>query len=98
MSNRIELEGRVIAPPELRVTPAGSPLLRLRVDCGERSGDLVMSVIMTGREARELAGQLSVGSLIRLTGSLRVQGGGSARSASRPLEVAAHEICLAQSG
>jgi primosomal replication protein N len=97
VSNKIELEGRVIAAPELRVTPAGTPLLRLRVDCGERRGDLVMPVIIAGDDARALAEQLRAGSIIRLTGALRVQGGGAARSTEvSVLEVAAHQIRLRQ--
>jgi len=80
VSNRIELEGRVVEQPELRVTPAGNPILRIRVDCGERPGDLVMPVIVAGDDARVLAGLLGVGSPIRLTGRLRLQGGRSARA------------------
>lgn len=98
MSNRIELEGRIIAAPELRVTPAGTPLLRLRIDCGERRGELVIPVVMAGDEARTLAEQMKVGSIIRLTGTLRVQGGVSTRSGGSALEIAAHEIRLARSG
>lgn len=97
MSNRIELEGRVVAAPELRVTPAGTPLLRLRVDCGERLGELLMPVIIAGNDARSLAVQLRAGSIIGLTGALRVQGGGTARSTGVPvLEITAHEIRLMQ--
>jgi primosomal replication protein N len=95
VSNRIELEGRVLAAPEFRVTPAGTPLLRLRVDCGERPGELVMPVIIAGDDARSLAEELRVGSTIRLTGALRVLGGGSARiSAVSMLEVAAQHVQL----
>jgi primosomal replication protein N len=95
--NRIELQGRVIAQPELRVTPAGNPLLRLRVDCGERPGELVMPVIVAGGEARVLAERLKVGSMVRLTGGLHVQSGRPSRSAGGPvLEITAHEICVEQ--
>jgi primosomal replication protein N len=68
VSNKIELEGRVITQPELRITPAGNPLLRFRVDCGERTGELVMPVVMAGGEARMLAEKLKAGSAIHLTG------------------------------
>jgi primosomal replication protein N len=97
VSNRIELEGRVIAAPELRVTPAGTPLLRLRVDCGERPGELVVPVIIAGDDARTLAEQLRAGSVISLTGALRVQGVGAARSTGvAVLEVAGHQVRLRQ--
>jgi primosomal replication protein N len=99
VSNKIELEGRIIAQPELRVTPAGTPLLRLRVDCGDHPGELVMPVIISGDEARALAGQLSAGSVVRLSGVLRVQLASPTRSAAGSvLEVAAHTIGSAQSG
>lgn len=94
MSNRIELDGRVITQPELRITPAGNPILRLRVDCGERIGELVMPVVMAGGEARLLVEQLKVGSAIHLTGSLRVQSGRSVRGANIAIEIAAHTIDL----
>ena len=94
MSNKIELEGRVITQPELRITPAGNPLLRLRVDCGERPGELVMPVVMAGGEARMLAEQLKPGSTIHLTGVLRLQSGRSVGGANGAIEIAAHKIDL----
>ena len=93
VSNKIELEGRVITQPELRVMPSGNPLLRLRVDCGERAGELEMAIVMVGGEARMLAEQLRVGSVIRLAGTLRVQGGRPMGGASAAIEIAAHSIC-----
>jgi primosomal replication protein N len=98
VSNRIDLEGRVIAQPELRVTPAGTPLLRLQVDCGDHPGELAMPVIMSGDEARVLARRLRVGSVIRLTGALRIRAAGSRASAGgSTVEVAAHAIISAHS-
>jgi primosomal replication protein N len=94
VSNKIELEGRVITQPELRITPAGNPLLRFRVDCGERTGELVMPVVMAGGEARMLAEKLKAGSAIHLTGGLRHQGGGSMGGANAAIEIAAHKIDL----
>ena len=45
VANRIELTGRVTRTPELRVTPAGTPVLNFSIECAEprkaqpRSGD-----------------------------------------------------------
>lgn len=95
MSNRIELEGRVVGQLELRVTPAGTPLLRLRIDCGDQPGELVMAVLMAGREARILAAQLKANSMVRLAGVLRVQKESPVRSPNGPaLVIMAHEIRL----
>jgi len=80
--------------PELRITPAGNPLLRLRVDCGERTGELVMPVVMAGGEARILAEQLKVGSAIHLTGALRLQSGRSVGAVHTAIEIAVHQIDL----
>jgi primosomal replication protein N len=99
VSNTIELDGRIIAQPELRVTPAGTPLLRLRVDCGEPPRELVMPVIMAGDGVRALAEQLRTAKAIHVIGVLRVQAASPGRSAAgSALEVVAHEIRLAPSG
>jgi hypothetical protein len=58
VANRIELLGRLINPPELRTTPAGTPFLRLLVDCGAADGELVLSVVMAGGGARGGAARL----------------------------------------
>lgn len=71
MAIRVELCGRLVKAPELRVTPAGSPLLRVAVDCGESEHELVMEVVMAGERARDLARALKGGSRIRAAGALR---------------------------
>jgi len=94
VSNKVELEGLVITQPVLRITPSGNPLLRLRVDCGERTGELVVPVVMAGDDARVLAAQLKVGSAIHLTGALRLQTGRPVGGAGSGIEIAAHTIDL----
>ena len=95
VSNQIELNGRIVSQPELRVTPSGHPLLRFRIDCGEREGELVMLVVMAGGEARNQADQLARGQCIRLTGALRPRGGRLASGTDSPaLEIAADVITV----
>ena len=71
VANRIELCGRLANPPSLRVTPAGTAVLNLVVDCGEQAGELRMPVVMAGESARKLAPRLSQGLVVRASGSLR---------------------------
>jgi primosomal replication protein N len=93
VANRIELRGKLTRAPLLRVTPAGTALLRLMVECGSPGSDLTVSVVMTGEQARTLAADLAVGRAIRATGSLRSIGGqgGQLRNS---IEVVADEIAL----
>jgi primosomal replication protein N len=71
VANRIELRGRLATPPSLRVTPAGTPVLSLVVDCGDRAGELQIPVVIAGEPARALASRLSQGLAVRAWGSLR---------------------------
>jgi len=70
VANRIELCGRLANPPALSVTPAGTPVLRLVVDCGATAGELLLAVVMTGEPARALAQSLKAGAEIRARGAL----------------------------
>jgi single-stranded DNA-binding protein len=93
VANRIELLGRLINPPELRTTPAGTPFLRLLVDCGAADGELVLSVVMAGNDARAVASQLKSGREVRATGALRtVRGRTRAGIALAGVEVLASDI------
>ncbi len=94
MANRIELCGRLANPPSLRVTPAGTAVLSLVVDCGDRAGALRMPIVMAGEPARELARRLSAGLAVRASGALRAT---PARSGAAGLgvEVIADAITLA---
>jgi primosomal replication protein N len=88
----IELCGRLANLSALRVTPAGTPVLKLSVDCGAKAGSLLMPVVITGEMARTVAAQLSAGVEVRVHGSLQQvprQG-----LASLGVEVVADEITL----
>ena len=88
MAARIELGGVLIAVPELRVTPAGTPILRLMVDCSDAPGELVLSVMMTGESVRAIATRLGIGSRVRVSGALRALRGRRAQA----FEVVADQI------
>ena len=99
VANRIELCGRLANPPSLRVTPAGTAVLNLVVDCGEKTGELRMPVVMAGESARTLAPRLSQGLMVRASGSLRpIHSRSRAGAASPGVEVIADEIALADAG
>jgi single-stranded DNA-binding protein len=79
--------------PQLRITPAGSALLRLVVDCGEPGGALALAIVMTGEAARLVAPRLHSGELVRVTGTLRaVKGRGGSGIVQMGIEVVAEEI------
>ncbi len=69
--NSIELWGRVAREPELRTTPAGTAILHLVVDCGQRAGEMTLAVVMTGEAAQRVRPSLRSGSQVRVKGSLR---------------------------
>jgi len=71
VATRIELTGRLIRKPEVRVTPAGTTTLSLELDCGEDRGRLVLKVVAVGAEVPTLARQLKAGGRVRALGALR---------------------------
>jgi primosomal replication protein N len=73
LTTRIELDGRLVRKPDLRVTPAGTHALRLEVDCGAARDHLLLEVVMVGAETPELSSRLRVGDQIRATGSIRAR-------------------------
>jgi len=85
VANRIELAGRVTRAPELRVTPAGTPVLNFSVECAEPPEKLSLEVVMTGEAARAIAAQLRRGSEVAVEGRLRA-------SAARAIAVAGVEV------
>jgi single-stranded DNA-binding protein len=92
-SNRIELWGRLVNPPELRTTPGGTPLLRLQVECGAPGEELRLPVVMVGEAARATAAQLRSGQELRVAGRLRpVARSTNAGVARQSVEVLANEI------
>jgi hypothetical protein len=83
----------------LRVTPAGTAVLSMVVDCGEKAGELLMPVVMAGEPARALAVRLSRGLAVRASDSLRsTRARDRARAADPGVEVIADEITLAEAG
>jgi len=98
VANRIELCGRLANPPSLRVTPAGTAVLSLVVDCGDQTGVLRIPIVMAGESARELAPRLSTGLTVRASGALRatpVRTRAGRGSAGLGVEVIADAITLA---
>ena len=71
MATRIEVSGRIAHAPTLRVTPAGTAVLSIVVDAGEKPGELLMPVLMTGESARTIAIRLKAGAEVRVAGALR---------------------------
>ena len=69
--NRIELEGRVLGAPQFRVSPSGTPFLRLVVDCGEAGEELSLSVLLTGPQATAIKALLEPGRPVKVAGRLR---------------------------
>jgi single-stranded DNA-binding protein len=69
--NRIELEGRLLAKPEVRVTPAGTPVLRFTVECGAPGEELRLGIVMTGESAIAAKPLLEPGRQVRVIGRMR---------------------------
>ena len=68
--NRIELEGRLLDQPEVRITPAGTPVLRFTVDCGAPGEELRLGIVMTGESALAAKGLLAPGRQVKVIGKL----------------------------
>jgi primosomal replication protein N len=79
--------------PELRTTPAGTPLLRLMIECGAPGNELALNVVMAGERARTLAASLRPGGEVKAVGSLRaVRGRRRSGLVQAALEVVAGQI------
>jgi single-stranded DNA-binding protein len=70
--NRIELEGRLIDPPEVRITPAGTAVLRFTVECGATGEELRLGIVMTGESATAAKPLLERGRQVKVIGRMRV--------------------------
>lgn len=92
--NRTELWGRIARPAELRTTPTGTAVLRLAVACGVDGDELVLTVVMTGESARELAQRLKPGLEVRVVGQLRAVMRGKAELGKPGIEVIADSVEL----
>jgi single-stranded DNA-binding protein len=82
--NRIELDGRLVSQLEIRVTPAGTPVLRAMVECGASGEDLTLRVVMTGGPALAAKALLEVGRPVRVIGRLRTLKGAARLKAEPP--------------
>ena len=69
--NRIELEGRVLDAPESRTTPAGTPILRFTVECGEPGEELRLGIVTAGELALASKPLLERGKQVIVSGRLR---------------------------
>jgi primosomal replication protein N len=69
--NRIELEGRLLDQPEVRITPAGTPVLRFTVDCGAPGEELRLGIVMTGESALAAKQLLAPGREVKVIGRMR---------------------------
>jgi len=91
--NQIELWGELSHQPELRSTPSGKPVLRMRVDCGEPGEEFEIDVVMMGEAGRELGSILKPGHQVRVAGTLRAIWSNSRSGIrERRLEVVASQI------
>ena len=68
--NRIELWGRLVGEPELRITPAGTAILHLAMEFVEPSSN-PLAVIMSGDAAKDSCVGLKTGANLRVIGSLK---------------------------
>jgi primosomal replication protein N len=71
-TNRVELSGRLIGEPELRITPAGTPVLRILVECGDDPERLTLGVVMAGEQGRTAFAALKRGGDVEVGGRLRM--------------------------
>jgi primosomal replication protein N len=69
--NRIELEGRLYDPPEVRITPAGTPVLRFTVECGAPGETLRLGIVMTGEAALAAKALLEPRRQVKVIGRMR---------------------------
>jgi single-stranded DNA-binding protein len=88
--NRIELEGRLIDQPEVRITPAGTAVLRFTVECGAPGETLRLGIVMTGESALRAEQLLEPGRQVRVIGRMRALKGSLKKDTG--LEVVAESI------
>jgi primosomal replication protein N len=89
-ANRIELSGRLLAEPELRITPTGTPVLRILVECGDAPEMLALGVVMAGERGRAVCAGLRRGGVVEVSGRLRMAASRGAPNAG--VEVVADRI------
>ena len=97
MTTRIELTGRLIHKPTVRVTPAGTNTLSMEVDCGAKDERMVLKVVRVGAEVPALARQLNDGSRLEAVGKLRMTRAGSIEVMADCVTVEADETKIGRS-
>jgi primosomal replication protein N len=90
--NRIELVGEVVFAPEVRTTPAGTPVVTIEVDCNEGREVLRLGVVMAGQDAREVGARIKAGAAVKVRGTLRAARGSAWSSMTNGVEILASEI------
>lgn len=88
--NRIELEGRLLDQPEVRITPAGTPVLRFTVECGAPGEELKLGIVMAGESALTAKPLLEPGLPVKVIGRMRALKGNLKKDAG--FEVVAESI------
>jgi primosomal replication protein N len=90
--NRIELEGRLLDQPEVRITPAGTPVLRFTVECGAPGEELRLGIVMAGESAIATKAKLLLepGRQVKVIGRMRALKGSLKTSSA--FEVVAESI------
>ncbi len=69
--NRIEIDGRLLGQPQVRITPAGTPVLRFTVECGTPGEELRLGIVMTGEAALTAEKVLELGRQVKVIGRMR---------------------------
>ena len=69
--NRIEIWGRLVGEPELRITPAGTAILRFAMEFAGQAPQPALEVTMTGEFASNAHAGLKAGVNVRVHGSLK---------------------------
>ncbi len=91
--NRIELEGRLLDQPEVRLTPAGTPVLSFTAECGAPGEELRLRIVMTGEPALVAKELLEPGRQLKVIGRMRaLRAGLKASRADAGFEVVAASI------
>ena len=72
IGNRIELDGRLLDQPEVRITPAGTPILRFTLECGAPTETLRLGIVMTGESALAAKPLLERGRQVKVIGRMRM--------------------------
>ncbi|MDO8434875.1 MAG: single-stranded DNA-binding protein [Candidatus Binatus sp.] len=91
--NRIELDGPIVSSIDFSVTPRGTAVLRMIVDCGAPEEDLKLAVVLAGERASVLRTILAPGHKVKVRGRLRsVKAGVKALRVGGTFEVLAESI------